>query len=876
MPTSTPFANLITFSRGSNATVVGPNGLVQWAPSNLLTFSEQFDNAAWSKVNATVFANQDVTGGTLGSELVTNGDFSSGTTGWTAINATQAVVGGQLEVTQTAANARSETSFTTVIGRTYLVTAQARVGTASSATVTAREGSGAFTQLNTASTTSSTLTTLSFYFTATTTTSLVQLATPNAAGVTCYFDNISVREVTPAAIAAPDGTRTADNVTATTTGQAYIRQNATVIANTPYTMSIYLRAGNVSWCLLEVWNSGVTKWSGRYINLATGALGSSTSGGGGLGGVFAVTAVGNGWYRVTVTATSDNTVLTPALYVADGDGDINVLAGNGIFLWGAQLELGTAATTYNPTTVKNLLGFSEAFDNAAWTKGGASIVTGAQANPVNGLFNAQKLMEDTSTGDHRTFQAVSVTNGTPYVFSAYVKPAGRTLVNLTSVSGALMNVTFDVSTGVITSTTNGVGSIVAVGSGWYRIAVTATATSTASANFQIRLLNNVPALSYTGDGNSGIYIYGAQLSDSASLDPYVPTPGAAPSSTAYYGPRFDYNPATLQPRGILIEEQRTNLFTNSEFPNGLSDAPTRGGNVSATTFSLLFGNTGLAINNTGPVTSFAYKTNFTTVVSTTYTLSAFVRMNDGNAPSFVSAVTTDSANSFALVIAGSAVIPTTYTVTAMGNGFYRVSATATAGSASVNNGIVKYDTNDSRPFTVSGYQLEAGAFATSYIPTIASTVTRSADVATITGQNFGQWYGQTAGSFVVEFQTLQSGALSQTIYALALDTSGSKRIVYIANGGDVASTFDGTTIISASDRDVTGTVSKTASAYDGSGRAIVSNGGAVATGAVVAGYSTASTLNIGQLGGGQSFGWLRSIRYIPVRAADFQLQALTT
>lgn len=28
-------------------------------------------------------------------------------------------------------------------------------------------------------------------------------------------------------------------------------------------------------------------------------------------------------------------------------------------------------------------------------------------------------------------------------------------------------------------------------------------------------------LSYTGDGNSGVYIYGAQLSDSASLDPYV-------------------------------------------------------------------------------------------------------------------------------------------------------------------------------------------------------------------------------------------------------------------------------------------------------------------------------------------------------------------
>ena len=59
MPTATPFNNLITFSRGSNATLTGSNGLIQWAPNNLLTFSEQADNAAWTKVNLTVSANTD-------------------------------------------------------------------------------------------------------------------------------------------------------------------------------------------------------------------------------------------------------------------------------------------------------------------------------------------------------------------------------------------------------------------------------------------------------------------------------------------------------------------------------------------------------------------------------------------------------------------------------------------------------------------------------------------------------------------------------------------------------------------------------------------------------------------------------------------------
>jgi hypothetical protein len=48
----------ITFSRTTNATVTGSNGLIQNAPMNLLTFSEQFDNAVWATASASVSANQ--------------------------------------------------------------------------------------------------------------------------------------------------------------------------------------------------------------------------------------------------------------------------------------------------------------------------------------------------------------------------------------------------------------------------------------------------------------------------------------------------------------------------------------------------------------------------------------------------------------------------------------------------------------------------------------------------------------------------------------------------------------------------------------------------------------------------------------------------
>ena len=55
--------------------------------------------------------------------------------------------------------------------------------------------------------------------------------------------------------------------------------------------------------------------------------------------------------------------------------------------------------------------------------------------------------------------------------------------------------------------------------------------------------------------------------------------------------------------------------------------------------------------------------------------------------------------------------------------------------------------------TVLYAQLELGAFATSFIPTGASQVTRTADVAVMSGTNFSNWYNATQGTFCVELIT---------------------------------------------------------------------------------------------------------------------------
>jgi len=72
-----------------------------------------------------------------------------------------------------------------------------------------------------------------------------------------------------------------------------------------------------------------------------------------------------------------------------------------------------------------------------------------------------------------------------------------------------------------------------------------------------------------------------------------------------------------------------------------------------------------------------------------------------------------------------------------------------------------------------GAQLEAGAFPTSYIPTTTATVTRSADVASITGSNFSSWYRQDEGTVFSEFS---AAAYSTASYAIS-DGTNSNRIM---------------------------------------------------------------------------------------------------
>jgi hypothetical protein len=518
----------ITFSRTTNATVTGSNGLIQYAPHNLLTFSEQFDNAAWLKNNATVTANATV---------------------------------------------------------------------------------------------------------------------------------------------APDGTLTADKLIATAVTSAhFLRRDITTA--TQATFSTYAKAAEET----SVFIGNATGSSGCLFNLETGVATPTPSSTG------TITPVGNGWFRCSVT----RLVWADWQYISLRSNTTSPYPGDGtsgLFIWGAQLELGSTATTYNSTTVKNLLGFTEHFDNAAWTKSNATITSGF--TDIYGQPFAQKLVEDTANSMHRLLPGVAVPllTGTAYAYSVYAKAAERSICSV--VNNVLLGATFDLATGQVTSVTSGfTASIESVGNGWYRLGVVELSTININGRLSVALVSTGTTTTYTGDGTSGIYIFGAQLSDSASVDPYVYNPVAAPASTAYYGPRFDYDPVTLAPKGLLIEEQRTQLLLNSSLAG-----------------------TSLATQNV-------------TVTAVAHTLSFYG-----------TGTVTLSGTSTAGPLVGTGAYPARSTLT----------FTPTAGTLTL---------------TVTGdvqfAQLEIGAFATSFIPSAASQVTRAADNASMIGNNFARWYNQTEGTVFAE------------------------------------------------------------------------------------------------------------------------------
>ena len=155
---------------------------------------------------------------------------------------------------------------------------------------------------------------------------------------------------TPNATVSPRGDVTADKFLPAGTGTSYVGRTITHTADATLTLSVYMKAGEYDFGIMY---AGSGPDDGQYFDLSSGVLGSAF-----LSPPLdaGIDAVGNGWYRcwMVVGNSGGDTTTTINIYSSANGGDGGNPAGadgtKGIYIWGAQVEVGSFPGTYIPTT----------------------------------------------------------------------------------------------------------------------------------------------------------------------------------------------------------------------------------------------------------------------------------------------------------------------------------------------------------------------------------------------------------------------------------------------------------------------------------------------------------------------------------------------
>jgi hypothetical protein len=274
------------------------------------------------------------------------------------------------------------------------------------------------------------------------------------------------------------------------------------------------------------------------VNLQTGAVlnqgGAITS--------TTVEAYSSTWWKISVALNMINSGYY--IYVTDGAG---TQIASSITIQDAQVNIGLTAKPYFPTTDRlniprldysngtcpsllvepqrtNVLTYSSSFDDSSWLKANASVTSNNTISP-SGVQDADLIIEDNTNNGHVVYKA---NGGTSNNFSFYAKPAGRNWVAVLCNNSDFTY--FNISNGTLgTIAATSTATIEDAGNGWYRCSVYNT-HGTFGATIYLSTGNNV--FEYTGNGTSGIYVWGAQLEAGSYATSYIPTTSASVTRNA--------------------------------------------------------------------------------------------------------------------------------------------------------------------------------------------------------------------------------------------------------------------------------------------------------------------------------------------------------
>ena len=549
------------------------------------------------------------------------------------------------------------------------------------------------------------------------------------------------------------------------------------------------------------------------------------------------------------------------------------------------------------TSSYNLLKYSQELDNALWTTPAGS--TSALATGViapDGTESAYVVTSSAANGIIR--QDVNpISSNSAHTWSCFIKKKTSSEVVITPVfvggTSYVSNLTYNFDTDTITLASDDYGNSLfgreIFPNGWVRIYATVTDQgSNTSARFYIR-----PSETEASD----MYAWGAQL-QAGSLGEYTKTEDLQNGA-----PRFDHDPTTGESLGLLIEEAKTNLLTNSSGDINSSYWTKSSMQSGSTVDGPAGANTAIQYLSAGGTVVSKLQTaanNYpTTVIGKQYVLSCYVKGVNYNAVTFGGTAGGFGSNTRCKfnISDGTLLVQPTAAESARaipaGNGWYRLEVVTIAATAAatfalfldLGNGNAEPHTT-SEGFQVYGFQVEEGTFVSSYIPTTNAQATRAEDSVLISSTNFSNFYNQSSGTFVTTSSSVTNSESSLQRSIFLVNETGvagntfRHYVLYRGNGADdfsiASKSNNAAAFIPGSTGDPTYSNDTIAYGYSSSEISkVFYDGSLITSSASVLDWTTytADQLNIG--GFAKLSGHISRLAYFPTKRTDQELINVT-